>query len=511
MRLAPTSTAWFARHELTLAWREIVAMLTGGSRARGIGIGIFVAVVIAVLHLMAYGVVRRWASGGIESDAASLVMLTGTGMLFWTVMLSQALEAVTRVYYGRSDLDLVLSSPASSRRLFAVRTGSVALTSIVFTGLLASPLINMLALFDGQRWFAAYGVVVAMGAISTALSVGITMALFKLVGPRQTRFISQIVAAIVGAGFVIGVQGAAILYYGDMSRFTLFQSQAIIDAAPGLDSAFWLPAKAAMGDMAALAAVLAIGMGALLVAVAASASSYGRLAISAAGLNHVASQRRPSARRFRPASQRQVLRLKEWRLLQRDPWLLSQTLMQILYLVPPALLMWMNFGDGAGAFVVVVPVLVMAAGQLAGGLAWLAISGEDAHDLVVTAPVTPRAVLTAKIEAVLTVIAVVLAPLLVLMVISSPQAALVTAICAALSAGSATAIQLWFRVVAKRSMFRRRQVASRAATLSEAFASIMWAGTSALLVAGSWLAVGPAVVAMLVIGLARLLAPRRSN
>ena len=510
MSAAPASLTWFARHELTLAWRELVAMLTGGSRTRGIGLGIFLGIGVIVLHLLAYGVVARWASGGVQSDTQSLVMLTGTGLLFWTVMLSQALEAVTRVYYGRSDLDLILSSPASSRRLFAVRTGSVALTSVAFTGVLASPLINMLALFDGQRWLAAYGVIIALGAISTAISVGITMLLFRLVGPRQTRFISQIVAAIIGAGFVIGVQAAAILYYGDLSRFSLFQSQAIIDAAPDIDSAFWLPAKAAMGDVRALLIMLAIGLGALVLAIVVSASSYGRLAISAAGLNHVASQRRPSLRAFNPASQRQVLRLKEWRLLQRDPWLLSQTLMQILYLVPPALLLWMNFGSNAGAFVVVVPVLVMASGQLAGGLAWLAISGEDAHDLVVTAPVSPRTVLLAKIEAVLTVIAVVLTPLLVLMAMSSPRMALITAICATLSAGSATAIQLWFRVVAKRSMFRRRQVASRAATLCEAFASIMWAGTGALLAGGSWMAVAPAIIALLVIGLAKLISPRRA-
>jgi ABC-2 type transport system permease protein len=509
MSAAPASLAWFARHELTLAWRELVAMLTGGSRARGIGLAIFFAIVVVVLHLLALGVVARWVAGGIASDAQSLVMLTGTGLLFWTVMLSQALEAVARIYYGRSDLDLVLSSPASSQRLFAVRTGSVMLSSVLFTGLLASPLINMLALFDGPGWLAAYGVVIAMGAISTALSVGITMVLFRLVGPRQTRFISQIVAAIIGAGFVIGVQAAAILYYGDFSRFALFQSQAIVDAAPEIDSILWLPAKAAMGDRNALLAFLATGLGALVLAIMVSASSYARLAISAAGLNHVASQRRPSSHAFRTMSQRHVLRLKEWRLLQRDPWLLSQTLMQILYLVPPALLLWMNFGDKAGAFVVVVPVLVMAAGQLAGGLSWLAISGEDAHDLVVTAPVHPRAVLVAKIEAVLTVIAVVLLPLLLLMALSAPYAALVTALCAALSAGSATAIQLWFRVVAKRSMFRRRQVASRAATLSEAFASIMWAGTGALLAAQSWLALVPAVVAILVLLIAKLISPKR--
>src|SRR5690606_2965515 len=125
--------------------------------------------------------------------------------------------------------------------------------------------------------------------------------------------------------------------------------------------------------------------------------SFATHATAAAGLASARVRQRPAGRSvFRPASREQALRRKEWTLLRRDPWLLSQTLMQILYLVPPALLLWVNFGADAGLFVVVVPVLVMASGQLAGGLAWLALSGEDAHDLVVTAPVPPRAVLRAK-------------------------------------------------------------------------------------------------------------------
>ena len=414
MSLAPATLPWFARHELNLAWREWLAMMTGGRRTRGIALVIVLAVVSVLLHLLAYGFVASWVAQGLAPDKPTLVFLTGGGLLFWSVMLSQALESVTRVYYARSDLDLILSSPASSRRLFTVRTGAVALSTVALSCLLASPLINMLALVDGPQWLAAYGVLAAVGALSAAIAVAITIALFRLVGPKRTRLIAQIVAAVIGAGFIIGVQAAAILYYGSFSRFTLFQSAEIITAAPGLDSPLWLPARAAMGDFTALAIVAVIGFAALAAVIAATASSYGRHAISAAGLSHIRSQRRPAARAFRQASQRHVLRLKEWRLLQRDPWLLSQTLMQILYLLPPALMLWINYGHSAGAFVVVVPVLVMASGQLAGGLAWLAISGEDAHDLVVTAPVSPRAVLLAKIEAVLVIIAIVLAPLLAL-------------------------------------------------------------------------------------------------
>jgi ABC-2 type transport system permease protein len=509
MNAAPASLSWFARHEINLAWREGVAMMTGGRRTRGIVLAVVLGVVYVLLHLMAYTILAPWVAQGIAPDKPTLVLLTGGGLLFWSVMLSQALESVTRVYYARSDLDLILSSPASSRRLFAVRTSAVALSTVVLSCLLASPLIDVLLVLDGPKWLAAYGTLAALGALSAAIAVAITITLFRTVGPKRTRLIAQIVAALVGAGFVIGIQAAAILYYGSFSRFSLFESEAVISASPGIDNPLWLPARAGMGDPVALAIVALLGFGALALTIAATASSYGRHAISATGLSHIRNRRKPAAQAFRARSQRAVLRAKEWRLLQRDPWLLSQTLMQMLYLLPPALMLWINYGDRAGAYVVVVPVLVMAAGQLAGGLAWLAISGEDAHDLVATAPVAPRAVLTAKIEAVLVIIALVLAPLLLMLALSSVQIALVTAACAAISASSATAIQLWFRVPAKRSMFRRRQVASRAATLTEAFASILWAGTGAVWAAGSWLAIGTAIMALGVVGLARLLAPRR--
>ena len=182
--------------------------------------------------------------------------------------------------------------------------------------------------------------------------------------------------------------------------------------------------------------------------------------------------------------------------------------MQILYLVPPALFLWISYGQSAGTYVVVIPVIVMAAGQLAGGLSWLAISGEDAHDLVVTAPVSGRSVLIAKIQAVLSVIFIVFTPICVLMIFASLELALTTAVFAALSSGSATAIQLWFRTPMRRAMFRRRQVASRAATISEALRSIMWAGAAVLYAGDQWLWLLPATLAVLVMTIAWLVAPK---
>ena len=151
----------------------------------------------------------------------------------------------------------------------------------------------------------------------------------------------------------------------------------------------------------------------------------------------------------------------------------------------------------------------MAAGQLAGGLAWLAISGEDAPDLVATAPVPARFIVRAKIEAVLGVIALVFAPLVAVLAIASPWHALVTASGIVVAAVAATAIQLWFRSQAKRSQFRRRQVSSRVATFAEAFSSIGWAATAAVAAVNLLLAIAPALIALIVLGGARYLSPRK--
>jgi ABC-2 type transport system permease protein len=204
-----------------------------------------------------------------------------------------------------------------------------------------------------------------------------------------------------------------------------------------------------------------------------------------------------------------ALRQKEWILLRRDPWLVSQTLMQILYLLPPALLLWRSYGEGTGALVVLVPVLVMAAGQLAGGLAWLAISGEDAPDLVATAPIRASAIVRAKVEAVLGCIAMVFAPFILALAFLSLYGAAVAALGILAATAAATGIQFWFRKQATRRYFRHRQTASRFATFAEAFSSISWAAAAALAAGGTWFALFPVAIAIGILFAARWMSPHK--
>jgi ABC-2 type transport system permease protein len=147
------------------------------------------------MHAFAYWTVAHYANANLESDTAALVGITGTLVLSWALLLSQAMESVTRAFYSRSDLDLILTSPASARKVFAVRMGRIATAAVAVAVLIAAPFINILVVMGGSRWLGAYGVVAAMGAIATAVALALTIALFRVIGAKRTRLIAQIVAA----------------------------------------------------------------------------------------------------------------------------------------------------------------------------------------------------------------------------------------------------------------------------------------------------------------------------
>jgi len=501
----PGTIPWLASHELRLGFRDWLSLMTAGRRRKLRNVVIALAVFGVIMHLVAWPMVERYADA--RPDLPTLVIVSGILLLSFSLLLSQAMESVTRAFYARADLDLILTAPVAPRKVFAVRIARIAVAIAAMATAIAVPFVNVLALTGGARWLAAYGVVAAMGAVAASLGVALTVALFRLIGPRRTRLIAQVVAAVIGAAFLIGLQIVAILSFGNLSRLAPLQSPWLLAHVPGVESVLWVPARAALGEPAALAGLLVFALFVLGVTVAVFSPRFGEHAIAASGVSQGVVRQRQ--RGFRRHSPKQMLRRKEWTLLARDPWLMSQTLMQILYLLPPALLLWRSFHDATTALIVLVPVIVMAAGQLAGGLAWLSISGEDTPDLVATAPIAAASLLWAKIEAVMIAIAVIFAPFIIGLGLASPWAAAVAGAGVIIAAAAATDIQLCFRVQARRSHFRRRQTSSRVATFAEAFSSISWAAAAALFAAGTWFAAMPALIALAIMGGVRLIAPPR--
>jgi len=519
--MAPNSILWLARHELRLAWRDIAYMTAGGKPGRMRKIAVIALVVLAGLHGMALLTLRRVGTQ-FQADLPTLVAVTATLLLSGSAMLSQAIESVTRTFYTRSDLELILSSPVPASRVFAVRIGAIALSGSLMSLFLFGPFVNVLVWQSGWRWLGAYGVIVAVSAVATALATALTVTLFQIIGPRRTRLAAQLAAAMIGGAFVIGLQLAAMFSAGTNSRLAFLRSQTVLARVPGIHSVLWWPARAALGDGMMVAAVVIATLALLLATIAVYAPRFADTAITARGTSERTGDRNglrafcrasgAAAPRFLSVRTPQsALRRKEILLLLRDPWLISQSLMQLFYLLPPAVMLWHTFTFQGRTAVVVIPVLIMAAGQLAGGLAWLTISGEDAPDLVLTAPIHQSRIWRAKVEAVMQCVGIAFAPFVLALLLLSPRFALIAAAGIAASAASSTVIQLWFRSQAKRSQFRRRHTSSRIATFSEAFSSITWSAAGGVAAVSSWLGGIVALMALGLLAAVRFLSPARSE
>ncbi|MEI9929563.1 MAG: hypothetical protein WDM89_03070 [Rhizomicrobium sp.] len=107
------SLLWFARHEARLAWRDVLSMLTAGRRERERRVLLGVLVFASFMHWVAYLALRGVSVAGIKADLPTLISVTAAMLLTGSALLSQAMENVTRVFYTRSDLELILSSPGA--------------------------------------------------------------------------------------------------------------------------------------------------------------------------------------------------------------------------------------------------------------------------------------------------------------------------------------------------------------------------------------------------------------
>ena len=505
MRAQPGTVLWFFAQEFRLQWRELWQGFIGTGELRSVMLVTFFGLLAFGMHALAVYLLAPFVEGGVTPSLDTLSAITASASFFITMSLSQAIEAVTRAYYSRGDFDLILSSPAPARYVFWARTAMLTLTSAFFAVFMVSPFVNVLIVLDGPHWVTAYVLALIMSGSVTALAVFITLGLFQTIGPRYTRLAAQILSALVGAALFVGIQTSLILSRGGPGSITDTLSGFFRGAAGGADSWVFVPARAAMGDWGAMASLLATSLLLIMAALAISGRSFSRLALAA--LNETERPaHREKAHRFSGAGAMALLRRKEWILVRRDPWLISQSLMQLLYLIPLLVLMLLTAGNGSVAAPVLSAMLAMAAGQLSGGLAWLTLSGEQAHDLVLTAPLPRRAIYVAKVEAIAAMVAVVILPVLIGLAFFFPRVLPIAASGALLASASAISVQYLFRGRGDRRHFARREGSPRLATFVEALAAVAWAGATgvaAINPLAGLIAAVPAVLIVLSVWLVR--------
>ncbi|MCW2318469.1 ABC-2 type transport system permease protein [Rhodoblastus acidophilus] len=487
------------RHDLTLSWRRLCAFLRAKNDAQGFAI---IGAVVLALHGAGW-----WFATSLTQAAADdgRVFLMAAGMVIvlpW--LFSQGLTGATRALYSRGDLDLLLSSPLSPRKILTSRALAVAIESFGAVGLFLLPIADDAALQDGVVWLAIGPALAATVLVTTGLALAATLGLFALLGPKRTRSVGQVLATLVGAWFVILAQ---IFNFLPADWRAALHAQMSAPAPGGLfDPAtpLWLPARAAAGEFFALTIWTALGLAVFAASVALLGRAFARGALSAAGDAHAMPVACAKDRGFR-CDRAGALRRKEWRLLARDPYLVSQVLLQSLYTLPIALVIWKALGGGGALAVSISPALVAIAAQLAAALAFLAASSEQASDFVASAPVSPREILRRKLEAVAAPVGLFLALPLGALAWVDPRVGAITLGFALAAAASTAALNFWKPLENRRGDLIKTHAQNKLVGLVEHGLSLCFAIAALLACLDLWQTIFPIGAAM---GLLWLNAPR---
>ncbi len=268
-----------------------------------------------------------------------LAAMSGVGVFGLIMMLPFALLGTVRLIYSRGDMDLLLSSPLPPHAIIVARVLAIAFGLFATAGVFILPAANMGA-FANPRALMAY---VALGCIAltaTALGVLIAQGLFALLGARRTRLIAQ----IVGAMMVLVTLCLANLHNILSAPAVEELTQRITNLAahvPAVESWVWWPARAALGEPLPFLVVTSLCLGLFLLTTYGLANRLIANAVAANGSAERTVRMRSSSRAM--MSQRgpvAVVRRKEWLLIGRDPWLMTQIAQQLLLMVPTIFIVW---------------------------------------------------------------------------------------------------------------------------------------------------------------------------
>ena len=284
----------------------------------------------------------------------------------------------------------------------------------------------------------------------------------------------------------------------------------------GAGSALSWPARAVLGEPAPLGAFLAVCVLIFMAAAAGLGRRFAADAAVAAGVDSGParlSRRAVTARSFAGGVFSAMMR-KELRLLVRDPTLLSQVLLRTLYVAPLTLLMLKGAGSsdhaspmgsmiaasGPARLASLAGAVSFMAGQVAGSLAWITISAEDAPELLACAPVDGGLVRRAKLTATMAPVALLLAGPLGVLTWLSPWIGMCAILGASASAASSGLVNLWFEKPATRKAFRNRRGGSVLGAVAEVALGLGWAVTAGLAAMRSPWALIPAAITLAATG-----------
>jgi ABC-2 type transport system permease protein len=460
-----------------MAWYGATVNAGGRRRLGWASITVWV-VAWLMLHAGAYVVLRKLGPGG-AMDPRLAIPVTVALLAVATFMLSTSLRASVMALFERGDLDLLLSSPLPSRSIFTVRLLGVVMSGAALYLFLFGPIVHAGLALGQFRWIGVYVAIASTATLMACLGMLLTLALVRLLGARRTRVLAQVLSAVAGALLFLLSQASSLMQTGDTgsAERTLRRAAETPWLAP--DSVLWLPGRAVLGEPLPM-------LGMVLLAIAVFALTAGRThRFFVHGLQEAAgsarSIRKPPGElrmRFRRSLFDTVV-AKEWRQIARDPHLISQVLLQLVYLAP-LLLLILRHNDAPGP--AIGAGLALLSSTLSSSLAWIVISAEDAPDLLRSSPAAWRTIALAKLAAsVMPPLLLVAVPLLWL-VVRAPLAGVLISFAVTAAVLSAALIVMWQGRPAQRSDFKMRGKENFVCTIFETVNTLCWGGLGWLLV-----------------------------
>lgn len=469
--MQPATWRWLLKHELRLGWREMVRASTG--------LLFFLAGILWIfMHLGGWFMMRdRTLDALLRSP-----MLPSVGLVFWfglMMMLSASIVMAVRVLYDRGDLDLLLSSPLSTRTVFAVRGLGIALQAAVLPAFIVLPLAHMGIVHGQWGLLAAYPVLFCLGLWVASLALALTLLLVRLLGVRRARIVAQIIGAVAGA-LLFFVSQVHNLVPDSMSQSMTAWLRAMADY--GGWSPLWWPIRALFGDPVPLFVIVLGGaVNFLLVVNVAHGIFLSGTQEAMTASSGIRSDNRAYPIRFRNGLNGIVIR-KELLLIARDPNLIAQTLLQILYLVPLIFIAFRH-GDSGHALA---PAIIVVGTALASSLSFITVGGEEASDLIDTAPVARERIRWLKVAAAILPIYCIAMPMEVFYLVTSWRESMAFVFGLSGALVSVAVVQVWCGKPTGNRDIRQRAKASPLLNFLEIIGAGGWAGAAYGLLEGFW-------------------------
>lgn len=427
------SLLWLLGYELRLWWREVRSK--PGMMAWSIGLGVLFAGAFLLLWL-ALASVREVMSPARWQDPEVQSYLAAQGLpelAFWTAVIGwlvglfyafiQAMQQSAYALFDRGDLDLLVSSPISSKVIFASRLLSVALRIFLNYCPIVVPMSLFAVAIGFPQLLGLYPALIGLSLSTASLAMLLTLWLVRWLGARRARTFAQVLTALLSALLFLSTQLPNLLRGVNVDRGGLAALRSGFEAGGILaaESQLWFPVRAIFLDLPSVLLTLLTSGILMWIAVETLHRSFvGGTQQSVTTVKR--SVRLPSKIRFSGGFNR-VMLLKEWRIIWRNPYLMSATFLQVLFLIPALVIVLRGEGGNAiASFSTFITVTSVVVGEsLTQTLTRLCVSGEEAPDLLKSSPVQGQVLRRFKLLAALIPVWLLMLPLFVILMIQGER------------------------------------------------------------------------------------------